>query len=117
MLRVRILLFLFGAFPLLVATLLVMMLSRAHAHNTWANDQPVPPWVKAVCCGPDDVHHLRPNQVQIRPDGWHVEGYPDPIPTDQALPAPDGDYWIFYKHFPDGQVSKVYCFFTPFSGT
>jgi hypothetical protein len=86
------------------------------AHERWANNEPVPPWVKAICCGPEDVHHLRPDQVHVRPEGWQVDGYPDTIPIDQAMPSPDGDYWIFYKHFPAGDVSKVYCFFTPFNG-
>ena len=102
---------------IVVALLMIALAGRARAHDRWANNEPVPPWVKSVCCGPEDVHHLRPEQVQISPDGYRVDGYPDPIPVEQALPSPDGDYWIFYKRFPAGDVSKVYCFFTPFSGT
>jgi hypothetical protein len=108
----------------IVATWIIMaikivcdLISAAHAHDLWADDSPVPPWVKAVCCGPDDVHHLRADQVQIRPDGFHVDGYPETIPIEQALPSMDGDYWIFYRYFPAGGVSRVYCFFVPFTGT
>jgi hypothetical protein len=99
-----------GAFALLVT-------GAAGAHDRWANNEPVPSWVKAVCCGPTDVHHLRPEQVHLSSEGWRVDGFPDLIPIETATPSPDGDYWIFYRQFPDGDTSKVYCFFTPFNGT
>lgn len=89
----------------------------SRAHDRWANNEPVPPWVKAVCCGPEDVHHLSPDQVTLHSDGWHIEGYPDPVPVEQALPAPDGQFWAFFKEIHPGEFSRVYCLFTPFSGT
>ena len=104
--------------PSLVSSAIAMLIATsASAHDHWANGEPVPPWVKAICCGPEDVHHLRPEQVHAMADGWHVDGYPTPIPINKAMPSPDGDYWIFYKRFPTGDASQVYCFFTPFNGT
>ena len=105
------------AFVAMVCLAIIWHCATADAHDRWANNEPVPPWVKAVCCGPDDVHHLSPEQVHITPDGYRVDGYPDLIPQEQAQPSPDGDYWIFYRHFPEGGLSKVYCFFAPFNGT
>jgi hypothetical protein len=89
----------------------------ARAHDAWANGDPVPAWVKQACCGPDDVHHLNPEQVRHTQAGWRVDGYPDPIPNGTEQPSPDGEYWIFYRNLPNGEVTRVYCFFTPFQGT
>jgi hypothetical protein len=99
---------------LLLAVLLSA--SRAHAHDEWADGSPVPPWVKASCCGPEDVHHLTSTQVHAMPDGWHVEGYKQVVAYGRELPSQDGDYWIFYKNYPDGTQTPVYCFFAPVQG-
>jgi hypothetical protein len=85
----------------------------AQAHDVWANGRVVPAWVKAACCGPEDVHHLRPDQVhRVSDDYYMVDGYNNRIPARAALPSQDGDYWIFYKDDAGGQ-SGVYCFFVP----
>jgi hypothetical protein len=91
--------------------------NSAAAHDQWANGDPVPAWVKQACCGPDDVHHLTRDQVHETADGWRVDGYPDIIPIGTEQPSPDGDYWIFYRTLPNGDKTRVYCFFTPFQGT
>ena len=86
----------------------------AAAHDVWANGKVVPGWVKAACCGPEDVHHLRPDQVhRVSDDYYMVDGYHYRIPAREALPSQDGDYWIFYRDDGDGQQSTVYCFFVP----
>jgi hypothetical protein len=70
----------------------------ARAHDVWADGKAVPAWVKAACCGPDDVHHLRPDQVhRISDDYYMVDCYPNRIPASNAQPSQDGDYWIFYR--------------------
>lgn len=89
----------------------------ACAHDVWANGEPVPAWVKKSCCGPEDVHHLKPSQVHLTAKGWRVDGYPDLIPIGKELPSADGDYWIFYRTLLNGQASMVYCFFAPLNGT
>lgn len=97
--------------------LALALVSPAMGHDRWASGEPVPSWVKAVCCGPQDVHHLRPEQVELKSDGYHIEGYPDAIPEDHSQPSLDGDFWAFYQEYPNGQFSKIYCFFVPFQGT
>lgn len=89
--------------------------NSAQAHDQWANKRIVPAWVKAACCGPEDVHHLRPDQVhRISDDYYRVEGFPKPVPARAALPSQDGEYWIFYKDdSAGGAQSLVYCFFVP----
>jgi hypothetical protein len=83
----------------------------AHAHDRWGNGEQVPAWVKAECCGPQDVHHLRPEQVRRNAAGdYVVDIYPDPIPARMALPSQDGDYWLFFYH--DYGFYGV-CFFVP----
>jgi hypothetical protein len=85
----------------------------AQAHEQWANGDRVPAWVKAVCCGPNDVHHLRPDQVSRNSAGdYVVDIYPFPIPAHMALPSQDGDYWLFF--YDDyGLNGMVRCFFVP----
>jgi hypothetical protein len=94
----------------------------ACAHDQWKDGAPIPSWVKASCCGPEDAHHLTPGQVHRYSDYYRVDGYHRPIPISVALPSQDGDYWIFYREKDgapsangagsDGQ-SGVYCFFVP----
>jgi hypothetical protein len=98
---------------LAVVALSVALDSPVLAHDEWADGNLVPAWVKSSCCGPDDVHHLTTRQVRAMADGWHVEGYKDVLPYGKELPSQDGDYWIFYKNYPDGTQTPVYCFFAP----
>jgi hypothetical protein len=85
----------------------------AHAQDRWNNGEPVPAWVKTVCCGPNDVRHLRPEQVRRNAAGdYEVDIYPFPIPARMALPSQDGEYWLFfYKDY--GLDGMVRCFFVP----
>ncbi len=88
--------------------------SPAAAHDVWANGEIVPSWIKAACCGPDDAHHLRPDQVhRVSDDDYMVDGYRYRIAARDALPSQDGDYWIFYRDDGAGRQSQVYCFFVP----
>lgn len=86
---------------------------EAKAHEEWRPGMPVPTWVQASCCGPEDVHHLAASQVRALADGWHVEGVRQILAYGRELPSQDGEYWIFYRDFPDGSQSPVYCFFAP----
>jgi hypothetical protein len=84
-----------------------------HAHEHWKNGEQVPAWVKTACCGPNDVHHLRPEQIRRNAAGdYVVDIYPWPIPARLALPSQDGDYWLFfYEDF--GVYGRIRCFFAP----
>jgi hypothetical protein len=97
----------------LIATALVAISLPAGAHDLWSNGIVVPEWVKASCCGPDDMHHLTARQVHAMADGWHVEGYRQVLAYGRELPSQDGNYWVFYKSDPDGSQTPVYCFFAP----
>jgi len=100
----------------LAVLLLLTGCGCAEAHDEWANGNLVPAWVKAACCGPNEVHHLRPEQVhRISDDYYMVDGYGQRIPARQALPSQDGEYWIFYRDYPGGSQSSVHCFFVPMS--
>src|ERR1700751_930451 len=95
---------------------LALCARTASAHEQWANGTPVPAWVKAACCGPTDVHHLKPEQVHEMPDGYHVEGYPHVIPYGKATPSQDAEFWAFYQTNVNGpyvSYSPIYCFFAP----
>ncbi len=80
-----------------LAAALALFVTAAHAHDNWDNGEPVPAWVKTACCGPNDAHHLRPEQVRRNAAGdYVVDIYPAPIPARLALPSQDGDYWLFF---------------------
>ena len=97
----------------LALAIALSLFRTAHAHDRWDNGEPVPAWVKTVCCGPNDVHHLRPEQVRRNAAGdYEVDIYPFPIPARMALPSQDGEYWLFfYKDY--GLDGMVRCFFVP----
>jgi hypothetical protein len=97
-----------------VSLFFAVLCGAARAHDVWADGKVVPAWVKDACCGPDDVHHLRPDQVhRVSDDYYMVDGYPNRIPTRNVQPSQDGDYWIFYRDYGGGAWSAVYCFFVP----
>jgi hypothetical protein len=93
----------------------MLAVSPAKAHDFWSNGDPVPPWVKSVCCGPQDVHHLRAGAVHVMADGYHIDGLDIVISTDRALPSPDGTYWAFWNPVLEPSPT-VYCFFAPLNG-
>lgn len=101
----------------LAAFLLLFGLNTCYSHDTWGNGEPVPAWVKKYCCGPEDVHHLRNDQVITASDGYHIVGTPIIVPYKDALPSPDNSYWAFFRvnTGSDGSqtFSPVYCMFVP----
>jgi hypothetical protein len=103
----------------MVVTSLTATYKPAYSHDKWADGNEIPAWVKSSCCGPADAHHLIPEQVHRVKGGYKVDGYPEMVPEERALPSQDGDYWIFYNHgtYDGGQpwFSPVYCFFVPLS--
>ena len=88
----------------------------ASAHDFWANGEPVPAWVKAMCCGPEDAHHLRAGAVHIEADGYHIDGLNTVVPIARALPSPDGSYWGFWSPQLEPDV-VIFCFFAPLHGS
>lgn len=87
----------------------------AFAHDYWANGETVPGWVKAECCGPNDVHHLRAGAVHIMADGYHIDGLKTVVPIARALPSPDGSYWAFWNSGNEPEP-VIFCFFAPVNG-
>lgn len=87
----------------------------ATGHTVWADGTPVPEWVRNACCGPSDIHHLSPDQVRLTSEGYRVQGIQTLVPFAKTLPSEDGEYWIFYRDFPDG-TQFVFCFFAPPNG-
>lgn len=89
----------------------------ALAHDQWSDGEPVPNWVKSQCCGISDAHHLRAEQVHVTAGGYRLDGYGQILPENQLQPSPDGSWWVFYRDYPDGSQSSVYCFFGPENGS
>jgi hypothetical protein len=94
-----------SALALLFATVLPQapadLFIYASAH---AADPSIPSWVAASCCGPKDVHRLRPDQIRDLGDHYEIDGYPESIPktyagvlNDEIKNSQDGNYWAFYK--------------------
>lgn len=108
-----------GSFLALALALAAPALGSARAHDTWSNGEPVPAWIKKYCCGPQDVHHYRRSEVKAAPEGWVLPDYPRPIhyndPGNRI--SQDGDFWAFFRVYPNGQLSPLYCFFVPPQGS
>ena len=96
-----------------VAAVLACASATARAHDRWADGEPVPAWVREQCCGPADAHHLRADQVHRTPEGYVIDGYAYRIPEPRLDPSPDGEWWLFYRTYPDGGQSPPFCFFGP----
>ena len=90
--------------------------SAARGHDKWGNGEPVEPWVKKLCCGPEDVHKIPRTAITIGPDGYHIEGLVTVIPFSRVQPSPDGAYWGFWRNElePD---PPIFCFFAPANGS
>lgn len=77
----------------------------------------IPDWGATSCCGPQDAHKLRADQVYRNDNGtWHADGYPSEVPNEVAMPSQDGNAWAFYADHTlnGGAVSMMYClFFVP----
>jgi hypothetical protein len=87
------------------------------AHDVWADGSTVPIWVKSACCGKDEAHLLRPNQVHKVEGGYRIDGYPLIVSETSVLPSQDENYWAFYQIYGivgnKLQVSNIRCFFVP----
>jgi hypothetical protein len=94
---------------LALAVALPVAFSRpAGAHDVWADGTAVPPWVKAMCCGPEDVHK---DAVIDRIKGQvFVRGLIYPVDQEKIFDSHDGHVWAFYN--PNyGSSAIVYCLF------
>jgi len=99
----------------LIAAEAVLLGKPTLAHDHWSNGLPVPPWVKAQCCGPEDAHLIDPKAIHIQADGYHIDGLKTVVPIARALPSPDGKYWGFWS--PVGEPDPfIFCFFAPLNG-
>ena len=93
----------------------LLLATPASAHDKWENGEPVPPWVKKLCCGPEDVHHIPAASVHIMADGYHIDGIDTIIPMERAQPSPDGTFWGFWKESLE-PTPVIFCFFAPLNG-
>lgn len=83
-----------------VGWLIFMLINHSvFAHDTWANNTPVPSWVKAACCGPIDIHNLtlEGRVVFEVTNGWRIEGLNNVVPRERTFPSQDGYSYAFYK--------------------
>jgi hypothetical protein len=94
---------------------LICVCEPSLAHDYWSDGEPVPAWTKRWCCGPSDVHRLKPGAVHIMEDGYHVDGLEIVLPFSKAMPSPDGHYWAFFLE-EDGPKAHVACFYAPVNG-
>jgi hypothetical protein len=98
----------------LTIAFLVLGTYEALAHDRWANNDPVPDWVKASCCGKTEAHEVSSEDVHHNAnEGYYTfdNGYQGKVNDKQAIPSEDGHYWIFYSC--PYENCAVRCFFVP----
>jgi hypothetical protein len=83
--------------------------TSALAHEKWWDGKEVDPVTKRYCCGDNDIKHLEPSEVHVRPDGYKLDDSGETVPYAQAQPSPDGEYWVFRW----GNPVRTQCFFAP----
>jgi hypothetical protein len=107
-------LILFAIHMTLLAILLVVFLSfipkYARAHDAWADNTPVPPWVKTMCCGDNDAH--RDAKLRRTSEGIFVVGLERPVDPLKVFDSLDGHVWAFYNNYL-GSFATTYCLFIP----
>lgn len=99
----------------LAAFFALLLMATAHAHDRWANGEPIPSWVKEACCGVADAHHIPQEAIHLRDDGYHIDGIKTVVPEKKALPSPDGTFWVFWSEAGEPEPT-IYCFFAPLQG-
>jgi hypothetical protein len=107
-----------SALALLFSSVLPFTAPDLFVYKSRAAESELPSWIVASCCGPQDAHRLRADQVYRNENGtWHADGYPKEIPNDSRVrPSQDGHAWVFYNEHraSDGKLSDAYCtFFVP----
>jgi hypothetical protein len=95
---------------LVVASAALTIAHGALAHDaTWIGRKALHNNRGLLCCGPSDCGHLIAGNVELRPDGWHVDGMfqvdawgesPDStfevhtvFPEMETLPSQDEETW------------------------
>ena len=82
----------------------------AYADETGA----IPPWIRSACCGAEDAHRLRADQLyRVSDRVWRADGYSQEIPDAKVEPSQDGYAWVFYATYSDGSQGHPYCAFAP----
>jgi hypothetical protein len=100
----------------LVAMLVMTSIEASRAHDRWSNGEAVPHWVKEICCGRNEIHHIPATAVRLMADGYHIEGIQTVVPEKRAIPSPDGTFWGFWNE-PNEPDPTIYCFFAPLPGS
>jgi hypothetical protein len=96
-----------------LALLCALSPSRVVAHDFWPDGSIVQDWIKAQCCGINEAHRYRDDQVHPTGTGnYWIEGVG--LVTQKPSPTPINDgYW--YLFFPAGEPTMIRCFFAPFN--
>jgi hypothetical protein len=74
----------------------------------------IPDWIRAACCGPEDAHKLRADQIQrVSEWYWRADGYSRDIANGIVQPSQDENAWVFYATYSNGNQGPIYCAFVP----
>jgi len=87
--------------------MLVLVASKAHAHDFWENGKAVDPVTKRVCCGQNDAKMLDQTQVHATVGGYKLDDTGEIVPYEHTQPSVDGQYWVFRWG------GGTQCFFAP----
>lgn len=119
---------------LVLLAILALVSTKVLAHETWANGDPIPEWVKKACCNGHEAHDLGEGGDMVHvvlKDGeivaYTVDGFNNRIEAKKVHPSEDNHTWVFYggsgyeddhHHVappPPGDVSNfsLYCLFVP----
>jgi len=79
----------------------------------WANGQPIPEWVKNLCCNGNEAHMLDESAVSQDAQGhYHVQGYNNVPRDDHVFASMDGHVWMFVSIF-GAPNAAIWCLFIP----
>jgi hypothetical protein len=112
--------------PMALAAFTAMAVEAASAHDKGCDGNLVPGRIKSDCCGENEEHQLKPEQISRGSNHEYIvsfEDYTFVIPEEKALPSSDPCSHIFFPNMwvetdsgdqvRDPRMPNVRCFLTP----
>ncbi len=94
----------------LITLLMGSTVAQAHGEHDWIRQHGYRSLDGYPCCGIDDCYKIKPEEVSIQGDMYHVRRWGASFPINRTLPSEDRYFWMC------ADEKDVRCFFAPLGG-
>ena len=95
---------------IVIILLIDATVAKAHGEHDWIRQRGYQALDGNPCCGIDDCYKIRPEEVSIQGDMYHVTRWGASFPIKRTLPSADSYFWMCVDEM------DVRCFFAPLGG-